>query len=71
VYLRYEALRTYILCEVSSQLPEMLRKTINISKKTPRASKFIADSSPLGNKAGMRRDSVTQSNTGGIVRLRK
>jgi hypothetical protein len=31
--LRLEALRTYILYEVSSQLAEMLRKTTNIPKK--------------------------------------
>jgi hypothetical protein len=31
-YGRFEALRTYILCEVSSQLAEMLRKTTNTSK---------------------------------------
>jgi hypothetical protein len=32
-YRRCEALSTYILGEVSSQLAEMLRKTINLSKK--------------------------------------
>jgi hypothetical protein len=30
---RFEALRTYILYEVSSERAEMLRKTINMSKK--------------------------------------
>ena len=32
-YRRCEALSTYILGDVSSQLAEMLRKTINLSKK--------------------------------------
>jgi hypothetical protein len=71
-YRRFEALLTYILCEVSFQLPEMFRKTSEISKeKSPRPSKFIANSSPTGNKAGVRRVSVTQNNTGGIVPMRK
>jgi hypothetical protein len=43
----------------------MLRKTINIvEKETPRPSKFIADSSPFGNKAGMRE---TKSHTEALV----
>jgi hypothetical protein len=60
-YRRFKALRTYILYEVSSQLAEMLRKTIYVEKEPPRPSKFIADSSPIGNKAG--EEHVTQSNT--------
>jgi hypothetical protein len=35
-----------------------------MSKKPPTASRFIADSSPAGNETGVRRESMTQSNTG-------
>jgi hypothetical protein len=61
----------YILfSEVSCQLAEMLRKTIKKPKKwTPRPSKFIANSSPPGNKAGMKEHDVKQH--GDIVPLRK
>jgi hypothetical protein len=42
-----------LLYEVHSQLAEMLRKTTHMSKKVSRPSKFIANSSLFGNKAGM------------------
>jgi hypothetical protein len=49
----------------------LLRRTINMSKKeTPRPSKFIADSSPAGKKAGVRRVHDTKQH-GGIVPLQK
>ena len=41
-----------------------------MSKKPPTASRFIADSSPAGNKAGVRREHDTKQH-GGIVPLRK
>jgi hypothetical protein len=43
-------------CEVHSQRAQMLRETIYVEKETPRPSRFIADSSPIGNKTGMREE---------------
>jgi hypothetical protein len=63
------------LCEVCSQLAKSLPEQ-NAEKKTLTASKFIANSSPLGNignKVGMReRECVCDTKRpGGIVPLRK
>ena len=46
--LRSRLTGSHVLCELAARFAEMLWKT------TPRPSKFIADSSPIGNKAGMR-----------------
>jgi hypothetical protein len=42
----------------------------HVEKETPRASKFIADSSPAANKAGMRRECDAKQH-GGIVHMRR
>ena len=61
---RFESRRTYILCEVISQPAHMLRKNHKyVEKDTSRLSRFIADSLPSANKAGMRQR-VKQTNTG-------
>jgi hypothetical protein len=59
-YRRLEALRTSILCEVSSQLAvNAAENTKYIKEKTLRPKRFIRNSSLIGNKAGMRRESAT------------
>jgi hypothetical protein len=69
-YRRLDALRTYILCEAHSQLAKFAAGNSKyVKERTLRPNKFIANSSIIGNKAGMREREAKQH--GGVVRLRR
>ncbi len=66
-----------ILCEDHSQLAEMLRKTINVSKtgrqvsrKSLRIHRLLVKRRACEREREREREHVTQSNNGGIVQLR-
>jgi hypothetical protein len=51
--LRSPLTRVPFLCEVHPNSKNAAKNNEYVEKETPRPSKFIADSSPLANKAGM------------------
>ena len=53
--LRSPLTRVPFLCEVHPNSKNAAKNNEYVEKETPRPSKFIADSSPAGNKAGMRK----------------